>query len=102
MPEKERNTRGNPKKMGYQDMPLGGLITEAGSSVKYKAGEWKSKYPDINKDKCSECLLCYIYCPENCIELENTSVKSIDLDYCKGCGICAVECPKNAIEMKQE
>ena len=39
MHEKEGNNRGNPKKMGYQDMPLGGLITEAGSSVKYKAGE---------------------------------------------------------------
>ena len=101
MHKDKKITRDDMKKPGYLDMPTGGLITEAGNSVKYKAGEWKSKHPGIDKERCSNCLLCYIYCPENCIEIDNDRVKGIDLDYCKGCGICAVECPKNAIEMSQ-
>ena len=95
-------TQKNSKIMGYLDMPLGGLITDAGNSVKYKTGEWRSKDPHIDKDKCSNCLLCFIYCPENCVKLDGYKISNIDLDYCKGCGICAEECPKNAIEMREK
>jgi pyruvate ferredoxin oxidoreductase delta subunit len=102
MSKMTKRTDNEPRKPGCSDMPLGGLIIEAGNSVGYKTGEWKTKHPDIDKDKCSNCLLCFIYCPENCIELSENKVKTIDLDYCKGCGICAEECPKNAIEMRQE
>ena len=102
MPEAVKKTKNKLKKPGYLDMPLGGLILEAGNSVEYKTGDWKAKHPDIDKEKCSNCLLCYIYCPENCVELNDVKVKEIDLDYCKGCGICAVECPKSAIEMRPE
>lgn len=90
------------KKPGYLDMPIGGLIIEAGNSVEYKTGDWKTKHPDIDKEKCSNCLLCYIYCPDNSIVLEDIKVKEVDLDHCKGCGICAEECPKNAITMRPE
>jgi pyruvate ferredoxin oxidoreductase delta subunit len=92
--------RKDPQIKGYQDMPIGGLILEAGNSVKYKTGGWRTKDFYIDKGKCSNCLLCFVYCPENCIRLINNEVSKIDLDYCKGCGICAAECPKNAIEMR--
>ncbi len=102
MPAEKKRTRDKLKMPGYLDMPSGGLIIEAGNSVEYKTGEWKTKHPDIDKVKCSNCLLCYIYCPENCVELNDVKIKKIDLDHCKGCGICAVECPKDAIEMRLE
>jgi len=58
----DKNQKG-PKIKGYLDMPIGGLILDAGNSVKYKTGEWKTKDFHINKEKCSNSLLCFIYCP---------------------------------------
>ena len=102
MPVFKEKTQKKPKIKGYLDMPIGGSILDAGNSVKYKTGEWRTRDFYINKDKCSNCLLCFIYCPENCVMLTKNEVLKIDLDYCKGCGICAAECPKNAIEMRQK
>lgn len=100
MPDKKKKIPGEKEVIGYENMPIGGLITEAGNSVKYKTGEWRTKDFYINKDKCSSCMLCLIYCPESCIRLVNDRIDYIDLDYCKGCGICAEECPRNAIEIR--
>lgn len=97
---KEKTNR-DPKIMGYLDMPIGGLILDAGNSVKYKTGQWRTREPWLDKNKCSNCLLCFIFCPENCIRLAGYRISDVDFDYCKGCGICAAECPKNAIEMRQ-
>lgn len=90
------------EKPGYKTIPIGGIIPKAGSSREYKTGDWRVKFPVIDKDKCINCLFCYIYCPEKCVVVEDGKVKKINLDYCKGCGICATECPKDAIEMKLE
>jgi len=89
-------------KPGYKTIPIGGMIPKAGSSKEYKTGDWRVKSPHIDRDKCINCLFCYIYCPERCVRVEDGKVVKVDLDYCKGCGICASECPKDAIEMKLE
>jgi len=60
---------------------------------------WRSQLPVIDHEKCTGCLLCWIFCPEALIARED---RSIDLRYCKGCGVCARECPVNAIEMVRE
>ena len=101
MPEKKKN-RKNRSVMGYLDMPIGGLILDAGNSEKYKTGQWRTKDYFINKDLCSNCMLCFIYCPERCIRISGDEISKIDQEYCKGCGICAAECPKEAIEMRQK
>jgi pyruvate ferredoxin oxidoreductase delta subunit len=88
-------------KMSYKEMPIGGNILEKGSSLKYKTGDWKTYKPVRDKKKCTNCMLCGIYCPENCIKLKDGKIQDADLDYCKGCGICAAECPFKAIEMKK-
>jgi len=54
--------------------------------------------PVIDREKCNQCGLCQMYCPEGAIDQNLT----IDLNFCKGCGICANECPKKAIEMVRE
>ena len=56
----------------------------------------------INVKKCSKCLTCYGFCPENAIKPNGEGVPVINLQYCKGCGICAKECPLRAISMKFE
>jgi pyruvate ferredoxin oxidoreductase delta subunit len=47
-------------------------------------------------------MLCYFYCPDASIIVENGKAVGIDLLHCKGCGICAKECPASAIAMKSE
>ena len=54
-----------------------------------------------NTDKCVGCELCYLYCPDGVISI-NDGKAAIDYDFCKGCGICAKICRIKAIEMEAE
>jgi pyruvate ferredoxin oxidoreductase delta subunit len=88
----------------WRDLPIGGLILEGGTAEKYETGDWRSKRPVLNKEKCINCLFCWVYCPDSAIQLQDGKVTGIDYAHCKGCGICARECPAKvqAIEMKSE
>ncbi|MGC8645268.1 MAG: 4Fe-4S binding protein [Thermoplasmata archaeon] len=88
-------------KEGWKDLPIGGVLLEPGSSEKYKTGDWRSKKPVVNLSKCSNCLLCWIYCPDSAI-MQGEKTISINYDYCKGCGICASVCPLKIITMEEE
>jgi len=86
-----------------KEIPIGGLIDEAGSSRKFKTGDWRSFRPIIDEKKCINCIQCVVYCPENCIKVKEDGKRGkIDLDYCKGCGICANICPVKCIKMEEE
>ena len=89
-------------KKGWKEIPIGGLIIEAGNSVNYKTGGWRSLRPVLDKEKCINCMLCWVYCPDNSIEVVEGKVEGFDFDYCKGCGVCANVCPKGAITMIPE
>jgi len=80
---------------------IGGVINKAGSSLDYKTGDWKTFHPEIDFKKCTNCLTCSVFCPENCIKVKQGKISHIDMNYCKGCGICATECPFKAIVMKK-
>jgi pyruvate ferredoxin oxidoreductase gamma subunit len=88
----------------WKELNIGGIIPEGGSSARYKTGGWRVERPILNKEKCINCLLCWISCPEGAIKVQDGKIAGIDLDYCKGCGICAVECPPKvkAIDMVPE
>ena len=79
-------------------------MLEAGSAAEYDTGGWRSKRPVWDWDKCSQCLTCWIFCPDSAVMVENGRVVGADLAHCKGCGICAVECPDKiqAITMVDE
>ncbi|MHC4932323.1 MAG: 4Fe-4S binding protein [Planctomycetota bacterium] len=62
-------------------------------------GAWRSHRPVRNPKKCNDCGLCWLYCPDSCID---ASTFEIDYRYCKGCGICAEECRVDAIVLKRE
>ncbi|MGQ9720635.1 MAG: 4Fe-4S binding protein [Candidatus Jordarchaeum sp.] len=90
------------KLLAWNEIPIGGFITEPGNAREYRTGDWREgKKPVYDKDKCNKCLLCWIYCPEGAIEREEDGIK-INYFYCKGCGVCSVECPVKAIEMEEE
>ncbi|MCK5654437.1 MAG: 4Fe-4S binding protein, partial [Dehalococcoidia bacterium] len=79
-----------------------GIITDAGSSEEYETGGWRSFRPIWDWQKCVNCKVCWIYCPDGSIRVRDGVVVGIDLDHCKGCGICARECPQGTIEMFEE
>jgi len=89
----------------WRELPIGGLILEGGTAAKYETGDWRSRRPIHHKERCINCLFCWVYCPDSSIKVEDGKVVGIDYAHCKGCGICARECPtkpEKAIEMKEE
>ncbi|MDI6692199.1 MAG: 4Fe-4S binding protein [Anaerosomatales bacterium] len=84
------------------EFPLGAVIPEAGNSDDYVTGGWRSQRPERDDEKCTQCLLCWIVCPDSAIRVQDEKVTRFDLKHCKGCGVCANECPVDAITMVPE
>ena len=87
--------------MSWKELPQAVTI-KGGTSVEYDVKGWRVKRPVINESKCTNCLICWIYCPEPAIVRNEHGKVTIDYDYCKGCGICETECPPKAITMVKE
>jgi len=58
--------------------------------------------PETDLASCVNCLLCWLYCPDSAVLLDEATFAGIDLEVCKGCEICAEVCPTGAIEMVAE
>ena len=87
---------------GWKQIPIGGLILEAGNGEEYETGTWRATRPIIDMEQCNNCLICWVYCPDAAIMVKDSKLEGVDLYHCKGCGICAKECPKKAITMVDE
>ena len=87
----------NPTK--FSDLPAGPSFE--GKHPTTPTGNWRVFRPVLHKEKCNNCLLCWIYCPEGVIVRQEKCVE-ITYDFCKGCAICANECHLKAIEMVRE
>ncbi len=87
---------------GWREILIGGMITDVGNSINYKTGDWRSYRPIWDDQKCNNCKVCWVYCPDGSIVIKDGVVSGMDLDHCKGCGICAQECPQKAIKMMEE
>jgi len=68
-------------------------------NIGYKTSFFRGFRPVRDKDRCVDCKLCHLYCPEGAIDFETDE---INYDYCKGCGICASVCGSEAIKMVSE
>jgi len=90
------------KKKSWKEIPIGGKIIEAGNATQYKTGSWRTFRPEKNEKKCTNCLLCWIYCPDSSIKVKDGKMVGFDYEHCKGCGICASVCPVKCIDMKKE
>ena len=87
----------------YHDVELatGGTYRADGSSRKNITSTWTTQRAEIDNDKCHLCMLCYVLCPEVCIQRDEKGL-TVEGDYCKGCGICEKVCPVGAIKLYEK
>jgi pyruvate ferredoxin oxidoreductase delta subunit len=68
-----------------------------------RTGGWRTQgKPVADLERCVDCALCWLYCPDSAVVLDGTTFVGFDLDVCKGCAICAEICPVQAIRMVAE
>lgn len=79
----------------WQKATPGGVVTDAGNSVTYITGTWRTMRPVRDMEQCTQCLICWIMCPDAAVLVEDGKVTGFDYVHCKGCGICAERCPVN-------
>ena len=84
------------------DFPVGYVCPEGGASKNCYTGGWRSDRPVWDSEKCTNCMLCWMYCPDSSIEVKDGQMTGIDLFHCKGCGVCIQECKFGALELIPE
>jgi pyruvate ferredoxin oxidoreductase delta subunit len=89
--------------VSWKDITKAGTIYTPGNARLFKTGDWRSMKPVFLEDKCKQCMLCFLACPDSSIMLnEEGKVTGIDYDHCKGCGVCTNVCPFNAFDYIEE
>jgi len=77
-------------------------VTNTGNSYARHTGNWRTFRPTIDYAKCTDCMICYAYCPESAMSVGEDGRVRIDYDNCKGCMICMTECPLRAVTQSRE
>ncbi|MFX1490842.1 MAG: 4Fe-4S binding protein [Promethearchaeota archaeon] len=65
-------------------------------------GDWRIFRPVVDKEKCTGCQICWMYCPDTAITMDENNKPVFNLEYCKGCMICETNCPVKAISRVRE
>ena len=83
---------------GWREIPIGGMILEAGNATLYQTGDWRAFRPVRGEAECTNCFQCWLFCPDSSIlvDAQEERMGGFDLEHCKGCGLCAAVCPVNA------
>ena len=88
----------------WNEMSIGGNITEGGTALAVNTGDWRVMIPTFHEEKCKHCMLCFPVFADSAIPIENEN-KRLDFDFkhCKGCGVCFKVCPfEGAITWEKE
>jgi len=87
---------------GLKELPASPVSKPRKASMGAPTGTWREHRPTLNKEKCEKCMLCWLYCPDGVITIDEDKYPIFDYEYCKGCGICVQECRFEAIELVRE
>ncbi len=97
---------------GYLNAPIGGAITNPGNTaLKDLSASRQGFLPVFDRDKCIDCALCELACPDFCFVWEDSRdpgdkkwrrLVGIDYQYCKGCMKCVEICPVAALTELRE
>ena len=83
----------------WRDLTTGGVV-RPGTAPQPRTGGWRTGLrPEADLSACIDCLLCWLYCPDDAVALDGTAFVGFRLEQCKGCELCAAVCPVDAIEM---
>jgi 2-oxoacid:acceptor oxidoreductase delta subunit (pyruvate/2-ketoisovalerate family) len=92
-----------PKWPSWKELPRISNVIPAveisGRNPHYSKGTTKTDFPLIDKTKCTKCSLCWISCPEGCLNRKPDGYYQVEEEYCSGCGMCAEVCAPKAIRM---
>jgi len=101
-----------PKVLNWWEFAPGGAIIHTGNAYEKKTGTWRTERPiftdalraetlkkggRVKEPACTNCQLCYQFCPDFAIKIEDGKVSGIDYEHCKGCLICYNVCKFSAI-----
>lgn len=87
----------------YQDPTISSpSVYASGNIIERQTGGWRIFRPVIDYEKCNKCWLCFVWCPDGVIALNDSDYPHIDYNHCKGCLICYEECPIKAIAIERE
>ena len=74
-------------------------------ACKFDAIKMVNHLPQIDREKCRGCMMCYEACPTHAIwaDLDNRKIARIDKKACVGCGLCKRTCKFEAVagELRQ-
>ncbi len=91
------------REIGYDPVLLGTpSILAPGNAEARQTGAWRLERPEIDREQCSRCGLCFLRCPDGAIALDEQGYPMIDYEHCKGCLICLEQCPRHAIASRKE
>lgn len=91
---------------GYELAPIGGINPQFGSTVTNDLSASREGYiPLFIQDKCINCGLCFITCPDLVFQFKKGIYKNkemmvnrgLDYHHCKGCLRCVEICPTQAL-----
>ncbi len=98
--------------LGYENAPLGGAIINPGNTVqKDLSASRQGIYPLYHRDRCIDCGLCTMTCPDYVfVWTQGTDkkgrpamvLKGPNYQYCKGCLKCVEICPVAALTAECE
>jgi pyruvate ferredoxin oxidoreductase delta subunit len=77
----------------YNEVPIGGVVKSPGCSREYRTGLWTDRVALWNSETCTNCLRCWLVCPDESIVIRDGQMSGVDFDFCKACGLCVKECP---------
>lgn len=102
VPRESHGASPTPHPRSYRELLPGATILAA-EAPRLRTGGWRSGLkPQVDLARCVNCLLCWVYCPDDAIVLEGANFVGFDYDLCKGCELCVEACPTEAIGMVDE